>query len=180
MPSLQAWAESLGGISYPLLSDFYPHGAAARSFGVLRPDGRSERAIFIIDPDGSIRFSKVYPIDELPDNEEVFAALEEITPGTAPRPLPQPQPLPQPSSETISDVILYCTRWCPDCRKARQFLTRRNIPFLEVDLNRDRAAAERVRQWGNGKQITPTFDINGKIVVDYREADLLEALGLEE
>ncbi len=36
-PCLKAWAESLGGISYPLLSDFYPHGRFAELYGVLRP-----------------------------------------------------------------------------------------------------------------------------------------------
>jgi len=34
-----AWAQQLGGISYPLLSDFYPHGAVAQAYGVLRPSG---------------------------------------------------------------------------------------------------------------------------------------------
>ena len=44
-----AWAQQLGGISYPLLSDFYPHGAVAQAYGVLRPSGNSERALFIVD-----------------------------------------------------------------------------------------------------------------------------------
>jgi len=54
VPCLKAWADSLGGISYPLLSDFYPHGQVARLYGVFRPEGTSERAIYVIDKQGCI------------------------------------------------------------------------------------------------------------------------------
>ena len=47
----KAWADSLGGLSYPLLSDFYPHGAVAAAYGILRAEGMSERAVFVIDRD---------------------------------------------------------------------------------------------------------------------------------
>jgi len=57
VPCLQAWAKSLGGIDYPLLSDFWPHGAVSTAYGVLRPDGFTERAIFIIDGEGIIRYA---------------------------------------------------------------------------------------------------------------------------
>jgi alkyl hydroperoxide reductase subunit AhpC len=42
---LKAWADSLGGIHYPLLSDFWPHGEVAQEYGVLRADGNTERAL---------------------------------------------------------------------------------------------------------------------------------------
>ena len=77
-PCLVAWAESLGGITYPLLSDFYPHGGIAEMYGVLRTDGKSERAIFVLDKEGIIRFAKVYPIKDLPKPEDVIPVLEEI------------------------------------------------------------------------------------------------------
>jgi len=64
VPTLASWAESLGGISYPLLSDFYPHGEIAKLYGVLREDGRSERAIFVIDKRGTIRYVDIHDIDE--------------------------------------------------------------------------------------------------------------------
>ena len=47
-------------------------------FGVLRTDGRSERAIFIIDKNGLIRYVDVHDIDDQPDNEILFAELEKI------------------------------------------------------------------------------------------------------
>jgi alkyl hydroperoxide reductase subunit AhpC len=74
----KAWAASLGGISYPLLSDFYPHGAVAEKFGVLRAEGMSERAIFIIDKQGVVRFIDVHNIGEQPDEAEIFEELAKL------------------------------------------------------------------------------------------------------
>lgn len=74
-PSKKAWADSLGGISYDLLSDFHPHGKVASDYGVMRNDGISERAIFVIDQDGNIAWAKQYQIPEQPDFDEVLKAL---------------------------------------------------------------------------------------------------------
>ena len=82
IPTIKAWAKSLGKISYPLLSDFWPHGEISRSYGVLREvdpfKGASERAVFVVDKAGKIRFNRVYPVDRLPDIEETLAALREL------------------------------------------------------------------------------------------------------
>ena len=75
-PSKKAWADSLGGISYDLLSDFHPHGKVARDYGVMRHDGISERAIFVIDQDGKIAWAKQYQIPEQPDFWGVIKALQ--------------------------------------------------------------------------------------------------------
>src|SRR5688572_2489228 len=49
-PAKAAWAQTLGPLSFDLLSDFHPHGAVADAYGVFRPkDGISERAIFLVD-----------------------------------------------------------------------------------------------------------------------------------
>ena len=78
VPSKVAWAKSLGGIeSFDLLSDFYPHGAVAKSYGVLRPEGFSERAIFIVGKDGKIAWAKQYEIGQPPETSELLKALEE-------------------------------------------------------------------------------------------------------
>lgn len=61
-----------------LLSDFWPHGDVAQAYGVLREQGFTERATFIVDKEGIIRFIHIYDINELPDNEELFEALREI------------------------------------------------------------------------------------------------------
>ena len=77
-PSKTAWAQSLGGILFDLLSDFHPHGEVAQRYGVFRPkEGFSERALFVIDKSGRIVWSKVYEIPQHPDNEELFQALEQ-------------------------------------------------------------------------------------------------------
>jgi len=74
----RAWAESLGGITYPLLSDFYPHGEVAEKFGVLRAEGMSERAIFIIDKQGVVRYIDVHNIGEQPDEAVIFEELAKL------------------------------------------------------------------------------------------------------
>jgi peroxiredoxin len=75
-PAKSAWAQSLGPISFDLLSDFHPHGDVAQKYGVYRPnDGISERAIFVVDTGGKIAWAKVYDIPQQPDNAEVFAIL---------------------------------------------------------------------------------------------------------
>ncbi len=76
-PAKAAWAKEIGGVSFDLLSDFEPKGAVARDYGVYKSDaGISERALFIVDKDGVIRYKKVHNIPDLPDNQELFDALE--------------------------------------------------------------------------------------------------------
>lgn len=69
----------MGGINFPLLSDFWPHGAVAKAYGVLREDGgMSERAVFIIDKDGVVRYIDVHDIGEEPDIEQIFEVLGKL------------------------------------------------------------------------------------------------------
>jgi glutaredoxin len=77
-----------------------------------------------------------------------------------------------------ADVIVYCTQWCPSCRAARQFLKEHNIAYVEIDIQRDREAAARVRGWADGNETTPTFDIRGQIVVDWDRETVSELLGI--
>ncbi len=62
-------------ITFPVLSDFWPHGAVADSYGVLRTDGMAERALFIIDKKGIIRYIDVHDINKRPD---LGLLLEEV------------------------------------------------------------------------------------------------------
>lgn len=76
VPVLQAWAEKLGGIDFPLCSDFWPHGAVTKTYGILNEQtGRAERAIFVVDEQGIVRYIDVHQRGEVPDEEEIFAAL---------------------------------------------------------------------------------------------------------
>jgi glutaredoxin len=177
VPCLKAWAESLNGISYPLLSDFWPHGKIARKYGVFRSDGKSERAIFVIDKQGIIRYIDIHDIDQQPDNKVLFDVLREVDPEAAAREpqkeAPELQPLPK------GGIVMYCTRWCPGCVRARHWFEERGLEYTEVDINTVPGAAEQVMEWADGTRTTPTFDIDGKIVVNWREAQLIAALKLK-
>jgi len=174
---LKAWAESLGGITYPLLSDFWPHGGVAQLYGVLRQEGYSERAIFVIDKDGVIRYVDVHDISQQPSNDELFRVLAQIDPQAAAA--AQAVQPPAPAGAPTGDVILYCTPWCPACRRARNLLKDNHIAYVEVDISRDRAAAQKVRGWANGNETTPTLNIKGAIIVDWKETQVRQALGIK-
>ncbi|MGA2330825.1 MAG: redoxin domain-containing protein [Syntrophales bacterium] len=75
MPSKAAWAKSLRIKNTRLLADFWPHGGVAKSMGLLRAEGFSERANVIVDETGKVIFVKVYPIRELPDMGEILRVL---------------------------------------------------------------------------------------------------------
>ena len=78
-PSKTAWAKTLGNISFDLLSDFHPHGEVAQKYGVFRQkEGFSERAVFVIDKQGRIAWSKTYDIPEQPNNEDFMGALSNL------------------------------------------------------------------------------------------------------
>ena len=79
VPCNTAWAKSLGGLSYDLLSDFEPKGEVARAFGTYRAaDGISERALFIVDKEGQIVYKDIHDIADQPDNEDLFDVLRNL------------------------------------------------------------------------------------------------------
>ena len=79
VPCNTAWARSLGGISYDLLSDFHPKGEVAKAYGAYRAnDGISERALFIVDKEGKLAFVDIHNIADQPDNEELFDVLRKL------------------------------------------------------------------------------------------------------
>lgn len=74
----RAFAEA-NNLDFPLLADFEPKGAVARAYGVYREeDGFSERALFVIDAKGVIRWSYVSPIDLNPGANGILANLEAL------------------------------------------------------------------------------------------------------
>jgi peroxiredoxin len=79
VPSNKAWAESMGIKNTKLLSDFWPHGAVARAYGIFREnDGFSERANILIDVKGKVVFAQTYPVAQQPDIEEILDSLRNI------------------------------------------------------------------------------------------------------
>ena len=79
----KAWAESLGGLRYPLLCDFWPHGNVAVGVaglpeGVDEKAGRAERAVFLIDKQGVVCYIDVHDIAEQPDEEQILEELAKL------------------------------------------------------------------------------------------------------
>lgn len=76
--SLREFGQKLG-ITYPLLSDFYPQGKVADAYGVRHAAGMPERALFVIDKNGKIAWIHVHrPTAEAPDNEDLFEVLRKL------------------------------------------------------------------------------------------------------
>ncbi|WP_018126026.1 peroxiredoxin [Desulfovibrio oxyclinae] len=78
-PSQWAWEQGMNGIDFPILSDFWPHGATADSYGILRSDGMSERALILVDKEGIVRWTHVNDVNGRPDLKIVMEAVKNNT-----------------------------------------------------------------------------------------------------
>lgn len=79
--ALKAWAEQLGGVDYPLCSDFWPHGEVSRAYGVFNDElGRPNRTIIVLDGEGVCRYIDVHELRQVPDEEEIAEELGKIGP----------------------------------------------------------------------------------------------------
>ncbi|MGB5217720.1 MAG: peroxiredoxin [Smithella sp.] len=78
IPTLFSWTNQMGKLWFEVLSDFWPHGAVAEKFGVLRSDGVAERALFVIDKTGIIRYIDVHDINHRPPLEALVKELEKL------------------------------------------------------------------------------------------------------
>jgi len=56
-----------------------------------------------------------------------------------------------------NQIVMYSVEWCPDCRRAKFFMKRKNIPFLEIDVNADKQAETFVKELNNGFRSVPTI-----------------------
>ncbi|HSM88889.1 MAG TPA: redoxin domain-containing protein [Desulfobacterales bacterium] len=78
-PTLSAWTRQMGPeLWFPVLSDFWPHGAVASKYGLLRKDGVAERALIFIDKKGVIRDIVVSDINKRPDLEKCAIGLDKL------------------------------------------------------------------------------------------------------
>jgi mycoredoxin len=62
----------------------------------------------------------------------------------------------------MAEIIVYSTGWCCDCRRAKQFLRERKIPFREVNIDESPDAEELVLRANNGRRKVPTLEIDGR------------------
>jgi len=78
-------------------------------------------------------------------------------------------------------IRMYTTRWCPDCRRAKDFLSQRNVAFEEINIEQDPEAERFVLRVNHGKARVPTFEVNGRTFhcSPYDPDKLARELGLE-
>ena len=119
------------------------------------------------------------PVDKIfsceqPNNDVLFSELAKINPFIN-------EPSGENSNPQVSElphggVVMYCTSWCPGCRRAKVWLKNNNIPYTEVDINSFTGAGDQLKKWTGGYLTTPTFDIDGTIIIDYDEDKLAAIL----
>lgn len=83
------------------------------------------------------------------------------------------------------ELIVYCARWCHDCREAKRFLARYKIPYTEIDIEQVPGAATEVIRH-TGKRAIPQFVLDGKWIQPYRPGEgflydeMRELFGIKE
>jgi peroxiredoxin len=79
VPSLKAWAEKLGGVPFPLLSDYWPHGAVGKSYGIFNEErGADKRAAYVLDAAGKVCYARLYEQGKIPESAELLAELRKL------------------------------------------------------------------------------------------------------
>jgi peroxiredoxin len=79
----KAFQKALGGLTFPLASDRWPYAEAAKAYKIFpaakhQLGGVNDRAVFIVEKQGKIAWSKVYELRQLPDVTEILAALRNV------------------------------------------------------------------------------------------------------
>ena len=57
---------------------------------------------------------------------------------------------------------MYCTSWCPDCWRAKQFLRERGISYEEINVDEDPDAEELILRVNEGRRKVPTLEVDGR------------------
>ena len=81
--SHKAFQKELGGLGFPLATDRWPYAETAKAYGLFPPGKHqlpfvNDRAVFIVDKNGKIAWSKVYELKQQPDNTEILDALRKL------------------------------------------------------------------------------------------------------
>ena len=89
------------------------------------------------------------------------------------------EPTAEPSETASGDlrqVVMYSTTWCGGCRAAKRYFAERGITYEEIDSECVAGAAKNVMAWANGNKTVPTMVIGNKVVVDWRQKLVEDAL----
>ena len=86
----------------------------------------------------------------------------------------------QTSPEQSRRIRMFGAPWCPDCKRAKQFLNEQRVPYEWNDIDQDEEARTYVQQVNDGRQIIPTIVFSdGSILVEPSNAVLAEKLGIQ-
>ena len=164
------WAQSLGGISFPLLADFQPKGATARAYGLfLDEPGITDRATVIIDADGVVRHASSVGPGGSRDIAELAALCEEVN-GAYEGDLPATQ-----APAGIGEATLYVKGNCGFSAWTLQ--ARANLGLTDSlpvrNVSDDPAAMEALKA-ATGKEQAPCLMTNGEAMLE--SADIIKYL----
>lgn len=115
------------------------------------------------------------------------AELERLATSQRPVPDPAPDPTTDPATEDAGAsqgsprVVMYMTSTCPVCRRARSWLSKQGVSFVERNIQRDpnaaRALQEKARQQGVPADGVPIFEIGGRLIPGFDQNALSKAIG---
>ena len=82
------------------------------------------------------------------------------------------------TTQAWPDVLMYTTSWCGDCRRSKALLDRMGVPYDEVNIEQDTAAAAEVQRLNNGRRSVPTIVINDgqTVLTEPSDRDLKTAI----
>jgi len=165
------WAKSMGGISFPLLSDFQPKGAMASAYGLyLGEPGITDRATVIIDKDGVVRHASSVGPGGKRDIAELAGLCEKVDGefGQGLSAFPKPSGLP-------AGVQLFVKNACGASRAA--MLARENLHLAASlplrNISEDAAAKAELTKLA-GKDQAPALAVSGEIM--HEAADIINYL----
>lgn len=166
-----AWAEQLGGLSLPLISDFHPKGEIAEAFGVyLAEKGITDRATVLVDAGGTVRYAQSVTPAGKRDMDTLVAACEAIDAqwSTPLRDAVAPLGLPEGAVLYVKDRCMF-SRWALYARTNLHLET--VLPVVNVSRDPE-AQAELVRRGGKGQ--APALAIGDSVL--YESADIARFL----
>ena len=163
------WAKDLGGVSFPLLSDFEPKGAVAASFGhYLSEAGITDRATVIVDKQGIVRYSVSVTPSGQRDVEDLVAECQKINGEQAAGNLAEARPIPGQS-------VLYVKSHCGHSRRALLAVDNLRLrDSLKVINVSDNPAGTADLEKVGGKNQAPCLVLGGKPL--YESAELIREL----
>ncbi len=84
-----------------------------------------------------------------------------------------------PNNHSSGKILVYSTRWCPDCHRTRYFLDQHEVEYLEIDIEKNPEGLAFVRRVNHGHRVVPTVVFpDGTIYVEPPDSALAAKLGL--